>query len=128
MFEYMTRHMVAKRPMTYAGQDLQPGDPFVATPDDEGYFVRTNRAESIAEPVPVAAVAPPPFVQSQPPAPPPAQPDPAPAAEAGAASEAKTSDAEPEAQAAAEDTAAAPRRRGRQPGKASATTSEQAPE
>jgi hypothetical protein len=45
MITYMTRHMIALQGMTYAGQDLMPGDSFYATPDDEGYFVRNGRAK-----------------------------------------------------------------------------------
>jgi len=44
MINYMTRHLVAQRAMTYAGQDLEPGDSFYATPDDERYFTRNGSA------------------------------------------------------------------------------------
>lgn len=45
MHEYMTRQMVALKPLTYDGIDLKPGDPFMATPDDAGYFIKHGRAE-----------------------------------------------------------------------------------
>ena len=45
MHEYMTRQMVALKPLTYDGIDLRPGDPFMATPDDAGYFIKHRRAE-----------------------------------------------------------------------------------
>lgn len=58
MYEYMTRRMVARKVMTYAGQDLDVGDEFIATPDDAGYLTRSGRAVD-ALPAPVApAVAP----------------------------------------------------------------------
>lgn len=44
MITYMTRQMIAQQAMTYASQDLQPGDTFFATPDDERYFTRSGRA------------------------------------------------------------------------------------
>lgn len=44
MLNYMTRHLVALRAMPYAGQDLEPGDSFYATPDDERYFTRNGSA------------------------------------------------------------------------------------
>lgn len=44
MHEYMTRHMVALRTFTYAQQELEPGDPFRATPDDRQYLIRVGRA------------------------------------------------------------------------------------
>lgn len=44
MLNYMTRHLVAQRAMTYAGQELEPGDLFFATPDDERYFTRNGSA------------------------------------------------------------------------------------
>ena len=44
MYEYMTRHLVALKKLTYDGAELHPGDAFVATPDDAGYFVRCGRA------------------------------------------------------------------------------------
>lgn len=45
MHEYMTRAMVARTGMTYVGQSLQPGDQFMATPDDAGYFKRCGKAD-----------------------------------------------------------------------------------
>lgn len=58
MYEYMTRRMVARKVMTYAGQELDVGDEFIATPDDAGYLTRSGRAVD-APPAPVApAVAP----------------------------------------------------------------------
>lgn len=51
MINYMTRHLVAQRAMTYAGQDLEPGDSFYATPDDERYFTRNGSARPAGPPV-----------------------------------------------------------------------------
>ena len=51
MITYMTRHLVAQRAMTYAGQDLEPGDSFYATPDDERYFTRNGSARPAGPPV-----------------------------------------------------------------------------
>lgn len=45
MHEYMTRHMVALKPMTYAQMELAPGDQFRATPVDGDYFCRCGRAK-----------------------------------------------------------------------------------
>lgn len=45
MHEYMTRHMVALIAMTYAQQELNPGDPFRATPIDGDYLARNRRAK-----------------------------------------------------------------------------------
>lgn len=59
MFEYMTRHMVARAQMTYCGQDLQPGDPFLATPVDEEYLKKCKRAESAPPVKKTVVVAPP---------------------------------------------------------------------
>ncbi len=50
MFNYMTRQMVAQQSMTYAGQELEPGDSFYATPDDERYFTRNGRARTAGAP------------------------------------------------------------------------------
>jgi len=57
MQEYMTRHMVARRSMTYAEWPLQPGDEFRATPHDAEYFKRNRWAEDTAPPA-VVEVAP----------------------------------------------------------------------
>lgn len=51
MITYMTRHLIAQRAMTYAGQDLEPGDSFYATPDDERYFTRNGSARPAGPPV-----------------------------------------------------------------------------
>lgn len=56
MHDYMTRQMVALKPMTYAGWPVDAGDPFLATPIDGDYFIRCGRAKDAA---PVATVAPP---------------------------------------------------------------------
>lgn len=63
MFEYMTRHMVARQPITYAGQELVPGDLFYATPDDAGYFQRHGRADPAPAPAAKPAATPAPVVQ-----------------------------------------------------------------
>lgn len=58
MYEYMTRHMIAKKALTYAGCELVPGDRFVATPDDAGYFIRQGKAEDAPKAVEPAYSAP----------------------------------------------------------------------
>jgi hypothetical protein len=45
MYEYLMRAMVARKPMDYLGQTLQPGESFVATPVDGDYFIKCGRAE-----------------------------------------------------------------------------------
>lgn len=45
MHQYMTRAMVARKPMLYAGQEMQPGDGFMATPVDSEYFIRSGWAQ-----------------------------------------------------------------------------------
>jgi hypothetical protein len=47
MYEYMNRAMVALKPMTYAGNDIKPGDTFTATPDDAGYLTRCMKAAPV---------------------------------------------------------------------------------
>ena len=58
MHQYMTRRLVAKRPMTYAEWPLQPGDEFCATPVDAAYLIRCGKAaepeEHSVQPIPVA--------------------------------------------------------------------------
>ena len=59
MYEYLTRAMVARKPMDYLGQALQPGESFVATPVDGDYFIKCGRANDAAvQSSPVIAVAP----------------------------------------------------------------------
>lgn len=58
MYEYMTRAMVARKPITYATQDLQPGDEFYATPVDADYFVKCGRAEDLVLPESTVEVSP----------------------------------------------------------------------
>jgi hypothetical protein len=41
---YLTRHMVALKPLTYVGEELRPGDAFAATEVDAEYFKRHKRA------------------------------------------------------------------------------------
>jgi len=41
---YLTRQMVALKPLTYGGQELRPGDVFAATEVDAGYFAKHKRA------------------------------------------------------------------------------------
>jgi hypothetical protein len=70
MHEYLTRAMVARKPITYCGQELRPGDPFAATPVDGDYLIKCGRAEDAAAeeapaapvPAPVSAAAPAPVV------------------------------------------------------------------
>lgn len=62
MYEYLTRHMVARAQMTYCGQELKPGDTFLATPVDEEYLKKCKRAES-APPVKKTVVVAPPAPQ-----------------------------------------------------------------
>lgn len=84
MHEYMTRHMVALKPFTYADWPLVPGDKFRATPDDAGYLTRCGRAKDVAPdvaPVParVERLAAEPAAELAPPTAPDAEPDPEPA-------------------------------------------------
>lgn len=55
MHEYLTRRMVAIKPRTYLGQDLQPGDEFIATPHDGDYFTRTGWARDAENAAPTPA-------------------------------------------------------------------------
>jgi hypothetical protein len=47
MYEYMTRAMVALKPVTYAGNEIKVGDTFTATPDDAGYLTRCKIAAPV---------------------------------------------------------------------------------
>lgn len=47
MHEYMTRAMVARKPMSYVGQDLRAGDEFFATPVDGDYFIKCGSAADV---------------------------------------------------------------------------------
>lgn len=47
MHDYLTRHLVATRPMTYAQRELVAGDPFFATAVDADYLVRCGRARDV---------------------------------------------------------------------------------
>jgi hypothetical protein len=55
MLNYLTRQMVARKPLTYLGRELSPGDAFVATPVDAEYFVRGGRAADADGSAPVVA-------------------------------------------------------------------------
>jgi hypothetical protein len=67
MHDYLTRHLVATRPMTYAQRELVEGDPFTATPVDADYLVRCGRAREAAQTVvPPAAASAPPAPQPEP--------------------------------------------------------------
>lgn len=98
MHEYMTRHMVALQPMTYADMIYEVGDLFLATPVDEPYLTRAGRARPAAAADMQAAA---PVVAPPPPEEP---PPPAPVVEAAAPDEpaAVAEHAEPEVVAAAE--------------------------
>jgi hypothetical protein len=57
--QYFTRHLVARVPMEYFAQRLQPGDEFHATHVDGDYFVKHGRArDAAATSAPVAAAPP----------------------------------------------------------------------
>lgn len=58
MHQYMTRAMVASKPLTYDGQSLQPGDEFYATAVDADYLIKCKRAsDAEVKPTQPAAVA-----------------------------------------------------------------------
>jgi hypothetical protein len=107
MYEYMTRAMVARKPITYATQDLQPGDEFYATPVDADYFVKCGRAEDLVLPAATVEVAPvvvAPVIIAEP------------VIEAApVVAEEAPAEQEPAAESAAEPDAVTPRRRGRPP-------------
>jgi hypothetical protein len=44
MLEYLTRHMIALKPLTYCGKEIKPGEQFTATNVDAEYFARHKRA------------------------------------------------------------------------------------
>ena len=54
MHQYLTRQMVARKPLSYCGRELSPGDGFVATPVDGDYFIKGGFAEDIGAPELVA--------------------------------------------------------------------------
>lgn len=56
MLEYLTRQMVARKPLSYCGRELSPGDGFVATPVDGDYFIKSGSAEDICATEPAVAV------------------------------------------------------------------------
>lgn len=49
MYEFMTRPMVAMVAFTYADIALEPGEEFMATPNDEPYLARTGKARTLHE-------------------------------------------------------------------------------
>lgn len=55
---YRTRHLVARKPMDYLGQNLEPGDRFMATQVDADYFVKCARADDAPADAPAPTQAP----------------------------------------------------------------------
>lgn len=72
MYQYMTRQMVALKPLTYALFPVNPGEVFLATPIDADYLTRCGKAEPAKNIEPIATFhAPPAYepVQAEPPDP-----------------------------------------------------------
>lgn len=52
---YCTRRMIAKQPMTYLGERLEPGEVFMATDLDGAYLARIGRAADVSDAPPADA-------------------------------------------------------------------------
>lgn len=102
---YLTRNMVALKPITYLGRDLKEGEAFQATSDDAGYFVKHQKAADAAPTAsPALATATPSAV---------AQPSSEPAADEAAAGDGARPDGEAPALDAPAEVTEQPTTRGR---------------